>query len=53
MIVQIAMMAANAAVEAILEGRGDEDVMARHRGDTRGMRPRQNGQSPVYTMQIR
>ena len=49
MIAQIAMMAANAAVEAILEGRRDEDVMARCRSDTRGIRPRQNGHSPMYT----
>ena len=48
-IAQIAMMVGNAAVEAILEGRRDEDVINRCRGDTRGMRPRENGHSPVYT----
>ena len=32
------MVAANAAVQAILEERRDEDEITRCRGDTRGMR---------------
>ena len=48
-IAQIAMVAANAAVQAILKERRDEDEITRYRGDTRGMRPRLDGQSPLYT----
>ena len=48
-IAQIAMVAANAAVQAILEERRDEDKITRCRGDTRGMRHRQDGHSPLYT----
>ena len=44
-IAQIAMVAANAAVQAILEERRDEDEMTR----CRGMQPRQDGHSPLYT----
>ena len=39
-IAQVAMMTVNAAVETILEGRRDEDIITRFRGDTRGMRSR-------------
>ena len=48
-IAQIVMMAANTAVETILEGRRDDDLFTKCRGDTRGMRPRHNGHSPLYT----
>ena len=48
-IAQIAMVAANAAVQAILKERRDEDEITRCRGDTRGMRPRLDGHSPLYT----
>ena len=48
MIAQIAMLASNTAVEAILERR-HEDVFTRCRGDIKGMRHRHNGSSPVYT----
>ena len=43
------MVAANAAVEAMLEERWDEDVITRWRGDTGGMRPRLNGHLLLYT----
>ena len=39
-IAQIATVAANAAVQAILEERRDAGEITRCRGDTRGMRPR-------------
>ena len=48
-IAQIAMVAANAAVQALLEERREEDEITRCRGDTRGIRPRQDRHSPLYT----
>ena len=48
-IAQIATVAGNAAVQTILEERRDEDEITRCRGDTRGMRPRQDGHSTFYT----
>ena len=48
-IVQIATVAANAAVQAILKERRDEDEITKCRADTRGMRPRLDGHSPLYT----
>ena len=48
-IANIAMVAANAAVQAMLEEIRDEDEITRCRGDTRGMRHRQDGYSPLYT----
>ena len=46
---QIAMVAANAAVQKIVKERRDEDEITRCRGNTRGMRSRLDGHSPVYT----
>ena len=47
-IAQIATLAENTAVEVILERRY-ENVLARCRGDIKGVRHRHNGHSPVYT----
>ena len=47
-IAQIATLAANTAVEVILERR-HEDVFTRCRGDIKGMRHRHNGCSPMDT----
>ena len=46
---QIAMVAANTVVQAILKERRDEGEITRCRGDTRGMRPRLDGHSPLHT----
>ena len=43
------MVAANAAVQAMLKERRDEDEITRCRGDTRDMRPRLDEHSPWYT----
>ena len=48
-LVQIARVASNAAVQAIVKERRDEDKVTRCRGDTRGMRARLDGHSPLYT----
>ena len=48
-IAQIATVAANAVVQAILKERRDEDEIIKCRGDTRGIRPRLDGHSPLYT----
>ena len=45
---QIAMVAANAAVQAIVKERRDEDEVTRCSGNTRGMRSRLDGHSPLY-----
>ena len=47
-IAQMATLAANTAVEVILERR-HEDIFTRCRSDIKGMRHRHNGCSPVYT----
>ena len=49
MIAQIAMLAANAAVEVILERRRHQNIFTRSRGDIKGMRHRHNGHSPECT----
>ena len=49
MIAQIAMLAANAAVEAILEWRRHQNIFTRCRGNIKDMRHRNNGHSLVYT----
>ena len=46
---QIAMVAANATVQASVKERRDEDEITRCRGDTTGMRSRLDGHSPLYT----
>ena len=43
------MMAAKTGIEIILEERRDDDFSSKHRGETRGMRPRHDGHSPSYT----
>ena len=48
-LVQIARVAANAAVQAIVKERRYEDEIARSRGDTRGMSSRLDGHCPLYT----
>ena len=49
MIAQIAMLAANTAIEVIPERRRHQNVFTRCRGDIKDMRHRHNGHSPVYT----
>ena len=48
-VAQIATVAANAAVQVIVQERRDEDEITRCRGDTRGTRSRLDGHSPLYT----
>ena len=46
---QIAMVAANAAVQTIVKERRDEYEITRCRGDTRDMKSRLDGHSLLYT----
>ena len=46
---QISMVAANAAVQATVKERRDEDEITRCRGDTRGLRSSLDGHSPLFT----
>ena len=48
-IAQIVAVTAQAAVQAILKERRNEDEITRCRGDTTGVRPRLDRHSPLYT----
>ena len=45
---KIATVVANAAVQATVKERRDEDEITRCRGDTTGMKSRLDGHSPLY-----